>query len=37
MSKYIIKFFIVIIFSVGFSQEDPSETDTLKIKEKYGN
>ena len=36
MSRYIIKFFIVIIFSVGFSQENPSQTDTLKIKEKYG-
>ena len=36
MSRYIIKFFVVIIFTVGFSQENPSETDTLKIKEKYG-
>ena len=36
MLRYIIKFFIVIIFSVGYSQENPSQTDTLKIKEKYG-
>ena len=36
MSRYIIKFFIVIIFSGGFSQENPSKIDTLKIKEKYG-
>ena len=36
MLRYIIKFFIVIIFSVGYSQENPSQTDSLKIKEKYG-
>ena len=36
MLRYIIKFFIVIIFSVGYSQENPSQPDSLKIKEKYG-
>lgn len=36
MLRYIIKFFIVIIFSVGYSQENPLQTDSLKIKEKYG-
>ena len=36
MLRYIIKFFILIIFSVGFSQENLSKPDTLKIKEKYG-
>ena len=36
MLRYIIKFFIVIIFSVGYSQENSSQPDSLKIKEKYG-
>jgi len=36
MLRYIIKFFILIIFSVGYSQENPSQPDSLKIKEKYG-
>ena len=36
MLRYIIKFFIVITFSVGYSQENLSQTDSLKIKEKYG-
>jgi len=36
MLRYIIKFFIVIFFSCGFSQENPLQKDTLKIKEKYG-
>ena len=36
MLRYIIKFFTLIIFSVGYSQENPSQPDSLKIKEKYG-
>ncbi len=36
MLKYIINIFILLIFSVGFSQKDSLLTDTLKIKKKYG-
>ena len=38
MSKYIISFFICLIFNHSFSQEDQEQVieDTLKIEQKYG-
>ena len=36
MLRYIINLFFLLIFSIGVTQQDSLQLDTLKIKQKYG-